>query len=94
MTRKFLKNLLEFTIGCRRSGTTTLIRRIAEKNDVWVIVLNQDQKKLFGDYAISISELDKISGCNPKPILLDNSTIMKLAELALKEINNGGNSLD
>jgi len=88
MIRRYLKNLFEFTVGLRRSGTTTLIKKVAEQNDVWVIVPNQETKKMFGDYALSISELDKMKGCKVKPILLDNSTIMQLCELSLDEMNN------
>ena len=72
MIRRFLRNLFEFTVGLRRSGTTTLIKKVAEQNDVWVIVPNQEHKKLFGDYALSLHELDKMQGSKPKPILLDN----------------------
>lgn len=88
MIRRFLKNLLGFTVGLRRSGTTTLIKKVAEQNDVWVIVPNQEQKKLFGDYVLSLQELDKMQGSKPKPILLDNSTIMKLTEMSIEEIEN------
>lgn len=88
MIRRFLKNLLRFTVGLRRSGTTTLIKKVAEQNDVWVIVPNQEQKKLFGDYALSLHELDKMQGCKPKPILLDNSTIMRLTEMSIEEMEN------
>lgn len=88
MIRRFLKNLLGFTVGLRRSGTTTLIKKVAEQNDVWVIVPNQEQKKLFGDYALSLHELDKMQGSKPKPILLDNSTIMRLTEMSIEEMEN------
>lgn len=83
--RKILLNLSSFVVGLRRSGTTTLIKKVASENDVWVLVPNQQMKKVFGESAITFNELEKIKGCKPKPILLDNSTLLILSELSLKE---------
>ena len=83
--RKLFFNLFSFVTDLRRSGTTTLIKKVASENDVWVLVPNQESKKEFGEGAITFYELDKMKGCEPKPILLDNYTLLKLSELSLNE---------
>jgi Cft2 family RNA processing exonuclease len=42
--RKLLSNLFSFVTDLRRSGTTTLIQKVASENDVWVLVPNQQIK--------------------------------------------------
>ena len=86
--RKVLSNIYDFFVSSRRSGTTTLIKKIASENDVWVLVLNQEHKKEFGEKAISIEYLKDTKGRNPKPILIDNHTLIKLAEYSIIEIQS------
>ena len=83
--RKLLTNLFSFVTDLRRSGTTTLIKKVASENDVWVLVPNQQMKKEFGESAVTFEELDRIKGCKSKPILLDNYTLLQLSELSLNE---------
>lgn len=83
--KKLLLNLYSFTADLRRSGTTTLIQKVASENDVWVLVPNQQMKKEFGESGVTFEELDRMKGYKPKPILLDNYTLLQLSELSLKE---------
>ena len=83
--RKLLSNLYSFVTDLRRSGTTTLIKKVASENDVWVLVPNQQMKKEFGESGVTFDELDRMKGCKPKPILLDNYTLLQLSELSLNE---------
>ena len=86
--RRLLKDLSEFFISMRRSGTTTLIKKVAEENDVWVLVPNAEMAKEFGDTSITFDQLNKSHGLKPKPILLDNYTLLQLSQLSLDEYNN------
>jgi hypothetical protein len=83
--RRLLSNLFSFVTDLRGSGTTTLIKKVASENDVWVLVPNQQVKKDFGESGVTFDELDRIKGCKPKPILLDNYTLLQLSELSLNE---------
>jgi hypothetical protein len=83
--RKLLSNMFSFLIHLRGSGTTTLIQKVAYENDVWVLVPNEQMKKKFGESGVTFDELDRIKDCKPKPILLDNYTLLQLSELSLNE---------
>ena len=83
--RKLLSNLFSFVTDLRRSGTTTLIQKVASENDVWVLVPNQQMKKEFGKSGVTFDELGRMKGCKAKPILLDNYTLLQLSELSLNE---------
>ena len=87
-TRILLRNLSEFFISMRGSGTTTLIKKVASENDVYVLVPNEQMAKEFGENAITFEGLDKVRGLKPKPILLDNYTLRQLSELSLNEYND------
>ncbi len=67
-----------------------LLKKIAAENDVWVLVINSEAKKEFGENAITPFEANKLIGLKPKPILVDNATLMKLSELSLSEFENLG----
>lgn len=86
--RKVLSNIYDFFVSSRRSGTTTLIKKIASENDVWVLVLNQEHKKEFGEKAISIEYLKDTKGRKSKPILIDNLTLIMLTEYSIIEIQS------
>jgi len=81
-----IDNILSFLFSQRQSGTTSLLKKIAKENDVWVLVADEVQKKEFGDKAVSIEDLKM--GIPNKPILFDNYTIMKLTSLSQSEILN------
>ncbi len=83
--RKLLSNLYSFVTDLRRSGTTTLIKKVASENDIWVLVPNQQMKKEFGESGVTFDEIDRMKGFKPKPILLDNYTLLQLSELSLNE---------
>lgn len=83
--RKYWMNIFSFFTSLRRSGTTTLIKNIAAENDVWVLVPNEEMRKEFGDKGITLQELDRMESVKPKPILLDNYTMLKLSELSINE---------
>lgn len=78
--KKLLRQVVEFFISQRRSGTTRLIRHTAEHNDVWVLVPNAEMKKEFGDKGVSFDDLERMRGAERKPILVDNYTMLKLCE--------------
>jgi hypothetical protein len=42
-------------------------------------------KKNFGESGVTFDELDRMKGNKPKPILLDNHTLLQLSELSLNE---------
>ena len=83
--RKLLSNLFSFVTDLRRSGTSTLIQKVASENDVWVLVPNQQMKEKFGESGVTFDELDRMKGCKSKPILLDNHSLLQLSELSLNE---------
>lgn len=93
-----MHSIRDFFLFNRRSGTTTLINKIAEKENIWILVANNDEVKLFpkhGDKVISILDLDDLHLMEPRPILVDNHTIIKIVELVQsntldmqKEIND------
>lgn len=83
--RRVLLYLAAFVANQRGSGTTTLIKKIASENDVWVLVYDQKQKKQFGDSAITLGELANMDGYNSKPILIDNHALLELASTSDEE---------
>ena len=86
-TRKIFNGLYSFLLAMRRSGTTTLIKEISSKHDVYVLVSSERDKELFGECAISFSEFSRSAGLPLKPVLVDNSTLLRLCESAANEID-------
>lgn len=76
---------MAFFISMRRGGTTSLLRKIADENDVYVLVPTSAQKKEFGDKAITLEELHNNTGRKAKPVLVDNYTMILLSEDGIKE---------
>lgn len=85
--------LYSFFISQRRSGTTTLLKEIAKKNDVWILVPNEADKKQFGDKAISFSDIEKTIPESKKPVLVDNHTMLKLHDVFKANIIELKNSI-
>lgn len=83
-----LRNICQFLFNQRGSGTTTLIKKISDENDVYVLVPNEQIKRMFGKNAISVNDLYSDAGLSPKPILMDNSMLLELVDNSLKEINH------
>lgn len=83
MTKQLMQNLVNFIIKSRASGTTTLIKKISKKNDVWIIVPTWDDKvHTFGnaENVLTLYDLDGRKDIDKKPILFDNYTVRYLCE--------------
>lgn len=85
---KIFEDLQSFVVSLRRGGTTTLIKKIAEENDVWVLVADLHHAKEFGDKAITLQQLgeEKAKGRFPKPILIDNHTLLVMTDEVIHEV--------
>ncbi len=70
----------------RGSGTTTLIKKIANENDVFVLVPSDMVGKMIGKSAVNINKLNNIRGLQKKPILLDNFTLIELTNKTIEEL--------
>ncbi len=81
-----LSNVFHFFMANRRTGTSTLIKELADKNDVYILVANLEEEKRFGEKAISIGSLRNMEGKIAKPVLVDNFTMIELAEKGCREI--------
>ncbi len=55
--QQMIKDLYIFFLALRRSGTSYLIKQIANDHDVYVLVANNESKKGFGEKAISIQDI-------------------------------------
>lgn len=78
--KKILFDIYNFFISNRKCGTTTLLVKIAKENDVWVIVPDKKTGEQFGEKAITFSDLVRSKGITPKPILVDNFTMLEICE--------------
>ena len=92
----FFSNLLSFMQEQRRSGTSTLLKKIAKENDVWILVPTEKEKDMFDGKGITFLDIEnnKIKGQKPKPILVDNYTLIKLSEQALLEFSELRNKIN
>jgi hypothetical protein len=80
-----ITSLLNFLLSKRRSGTTTLLQKIASENDVFVLVETKEESDIFYDgKAITLSNLRNLNGVKAKPILIEASLLMSL----LRESDN------
>lgn len=78
--KRLLRNIYDFFIRQRQGGTTTLLKKVAAENDVWVLVPNVQMKEEFGPQAIDFYDLQDMMGKDKKPILVDNYTMIRLCE--------------
>ena len=85
--KNVFKSVFNFVLSQRRSGTTTLIKKIADENDVWVLVPNMSDSLQFKKgSAISVHQLCGSSdGLEGRPILVDNATLLRLIGAAAKQ---------
>jgi len=81
-------DIFQFFASNRRTGSSTLIKEIAEKNDVYILVANMEQEKEFGEKAVSMTNLKSFQHKSAKPVLVDNYTMLKLSEGAHGIIND------
>lgn len=86
-TKDILRELNHFLFNNRSSGTTTLIKKISDENDVHILVHNEETKQNFGKNAINIQDLYENKGLPPKPILVDNATFIELIKMVVNNIS-------
>ena len=83
---KYVYYVLNFILKNRRSGTTTLIKKIAAENDCYVVVRYQQEiKHEYDDIkgkCITLEQLFNFDGLPSKPILFETQAIKELCELA------------
>jgi len=83
---KYVYYVLNFILKNRRSGTTTLIKKIAAENDCYVVVRFQREIKHeyedIKDKCITLEQLFNFDGLPTKPILFESQAIKELCELA------------
>lgn len=72
----------------RKSGTTTYIKEALKQNDAWVLSPNSTSffRESFGKNMVSIGDNIHFRQKNPKPILVDNYTMIKLMGTASMDI--------
>jgi len=81
---KYLNYLLGFILKNRRSGTTTLIKKIASENDCYVVV--RFQQEIISEYndikdkCITLEQLFDTNGLPEKPILFETQAIKYICE--------------
>lgn len=82
-----LKQINDIFNVVRRVGHTSILKEIAETKDVYILVPNEDTKLYVGKSAITFNDIldGELISKSPKPILVDNSTMIKLTEDALIE---------
>lgn len=95
---KRMQNLLEFFIGSRGSGSTTLLNKIAKENDVYVLVHKSEMKDYFdkevSDKIYSPETLYKLRSAPKKPILIDNALFHEILTDALLDIGSKGEIIE
>lgn len=82
---RLLHDFYTWVLSLRRSGTSSLLERIAKTEDVYVLVPTADEKKdkKWKGKALCFEDL-KRTGLKPKPILIDNHFMIELADRAYK----------
>jgi hypothetical protein len=84
---------MQFISQQRRSGTSSLLKRIADHNDVWILVPDDKSKSIFGDSALSFEDLSSQRATKKKPILVDNHTLIRFCEMTHTEIESLENEI-
>lgn len=82
---KYVYYVLNFILKNRRSGTTTLIKKIAAENDCYIVVRFHQEIKYYEevkDKCITLEQLFNFDGLPTKPILFESQAIKELCELA------------
>lgn len=88
-----LEKIISFFRSQRATGTTTLIKKIAKDNDVWLLMPTAASKGNFKDIKNVLSLSDNLDGLPPKPILVDNHTMLFIAEMTVGTIDTLTSSL-
>jgi len=83
---KYINYLLGFILKNRRSGTTTLIKKIASENDCYVVVRFKQEiiseYKDIKDKCITLEQLFNTDGFTKKPILFETQAIKHICEIS------------
>jgi len=88
-----LKSVYNFFKINRQSGTTTLLEKIYEKEDVYVLVGDEHQKNIFKTskdkkHIFTLQNLydkQKVAFLSKKPILIDNYLMLKLLDMSITD---------
>ena len=88
-----LKNVYDFFTKNRQSGTTTLLEKIYEKEDVYVLVSDEQQKDNFKTsknkkniFTLkNLYDKQKVAALSKKPILIDNYLMLRLLDISISE---------
>lgn len=72
----------------RKTGHTTLLKRLDKSNDICVIVTKQSEKKEYKNaYTIDELKQGKLMGLIPKPVFIETNALIEIFELFEKEQN-------
>jgi hypothetical protein len=89
MIQKIFRSFLSFMMGNRQTGHTTLLQKIADEHDVYIIVDSMQSKDEFPkhlqDKCIPLGRIDKLDGAPNKPILIDNGALQTMLREMLLE---------
>lgn len=93
--KNMVSGLWKFFASFRGSGTSTLIVDVAKNSDVFVVVVDQDQAKLFIGNGVDKRKILTIGditngnyqGLKGKPILVDNFVMLQLLERVDKKFD-------
>jgi len=82
---RLLHDFYQWVVGMRRSGTSSLLEKIAKTEDVYILVPTQKEKedKKWNGKALCFSDLER-GAIKPKPILVDNHFMIELASKAIE----------
>lgn len=88
---KLLKNVVEFILNNRRSGTTTLIKKIAEDNSCYVVVSDDEDIKReyteIKDKCITLKNLVGMGIGDIRPILFTPEAVSEICNGAIAKID-------
>ena len=82
---KYIYYVLNFILHNRKSGTTTLIRKIAAENDCYIVVRFSREIESYKDVkdkCITLEQLFDFKNLPKKPILFESQAIKEMCELA------------
>lgn len=82
---RLLHDFHMWVLGLRRSGTSSLLEKIAKTYDVYILVPTEKEKNdpKWNGKALSFNDL-KRDGVKPKPLLIDNHAMLEFSDLAYR----------
>jgi AAA+ ATPase superfamily predicted ATPase len=85
-----MKRFLEFLMGNRQTGHTSLLNKIGKEHDVYIIVHNMQIFDEFSpevkDKLIPIDNISILQAAPNKPVLLDNKVLLDLLDDSIRNI--------